>query len=209
MTASPRWAPIAGHGLDLLPWDARLAREIAGWGVRGFPYHAFDLDGLRRHGEIGRTLARLAQNPAQRHLVACEGGSPVGRVSVNLEDAAGIYLWGVHVPPEREGRAVCRRMLAALMTWMEANLPERDFVLTSVTFATHAHRAYEALGFRVTETRWQFDREISAVLWREPAKRGEVATHTRFVNGRWETRALLFRRKPGAAMETAIADGAR
>lgn len=204
MSADPGWDPIVGFGLELRPWETALARQVANWGVRGFPYHAFDMAGLRERGEIARTLLRLRQTASQRHIIACEGGFAVGRVSVNLEDTAGLYLWSVHVPPEHEGRAVCRRMLAALMTWMEANLPNRDFVLISNSFATHAHRAYEALGFRITETRWQFDRDVSNVLWREPERRGELATHVRFSNGRWETRGYLFRRKPGAPMVTAL-----
>jgi len=93
-------------------------------------------------------------------------------------------------------------MLAALMTWLEQECPGQDFVLTSNTFAEHAHRAYFALGFRIVETRWHFDREIAQLLWRvSPEEREPVARHVRFHNGRWEVQVYVMVRERGAPMD--------
>lgn len=198
---SAHLALIRGNGLELRPWDATLVRQLAAWGERGFPYHAFDLGYLRDPRRASAALARMREEGPHRHFVACEEGTAVGRVSVNLRDEAGLYLWSVHVPPEHEGRGVCRRMLATLMTWLEEQYPRSDFVLTSNTFATHAHRAYRALGFAVAEARWHFDRDIAEELWRASSTaRQELASHIRFHNGRWEVRVFIMRRNRGAAM---------
>gem|GEM_PF-844532 len=193
---------IPGLGLELRPWDEELVRKMAHWGERGFPYHAFDLGHLRDPVRAQVELRRAREAGPHRHFVAVEDGEPVGRVSVNLRDEAGLYLWSVHVPPEHEGRGVCRRMLAALMTWLEKECPGQDFVLTSNTFAEHAHRAYFALGFRIVETRWHFDREIAQLLWRvSPEQREPIAKHVRFHNGRWETQVYVMVRERGAPMD--------
>lgn len=195
-------AEIAGGGLVLRPWDEGLVRQMANWGERGFPYHAFDMGYLRDHARAEATL-RWARDKggAHRHFVACEGDTAVGRVSVNLQDVSGLYIWAVHVPPEHEGRGVCRRMLGALMTWLEKEYPGPDFVLTSNSFAGHAHRAYRALGFQVVETRWHHDREIADMLWRvSPEEREPIARHIRFQGGRWEVRTYVMLRTPGTPM---------
>lgn len=196
-------ATVQGHGLVLRPWDEQLALQMAAWGERGFPYHAFDLGHLRDPVVRARTLERMRDNTTHAHFVACQDGMAVGRVSVNLKDESGLYLWSVHVPPECEGRGICRRMLAALITHLEELRPGVDFVLTTNTFATHAHRAYSALGFETSETRWHFDRDIADALWKvDVAARQPVAQHVRFHNGRWETRVYVMKRRPGAPMET-------
>ncbi len=188
----------SGLGLELRPWDRPLTAQLAEWGEHGFPYNAFDLAYLRDRRRAQVTLDRMRQRRPHLHLIACEDGVAVGRVSVNFEDRAGLYLWSVHVPPEHEGRAVCRRMLGVLMPWLESEYPGRDFVLTSNTFAARAHRAYEALGFHVVETRWQHDRELSVELTRRsPGERLPIAEHVRYLNGRWEVRAHVFERKAG------------
>jgi hypothetical protein len=95
-------------------------------------------------------------------------------------------------------------MLAALIESLELELPGRDFVLTTNTFATPAHRVYEALGFDVQETRWHFDREIAEQLWRvSHEQRAPVATHIRFQSGRWEVRVFIMKRKYATPMRVA------
>ena len=122
---------------------------------------------------------------------------------MNLRDESGLYLWSVHVPPEHEGRGVCRRMLAALMLWLESEYPGQDFVLSSNTFAERAHHAYQSLGFEVVETRWHFDREIAEQLWKvPPSVREPIARHLRFQNGRWEVRTHVMARRRGTPMNT-------
>lgn len=196
---------IPGPGLDLRPWDEALVEQMAGWGERGFPYHAFDVSYLRNPVRARAALANAREDGVHRHFVACEDGDAVGRVSVNLRDAAGLYLWAVHVPPEHEGRGVCRRMLAAIMAWLEPQYPGVDFVLSSNTFAERAHHAYEAVGFRVAETRWHYDRDLADLLWQAPARqRAALASHMRFHGGRWEVRVHVMRRKPGTPMELAV-----
>jgi RimJ/RimL family protein N-acetyltransferase len=191
---------IEGHGLQLRPWDEALVRQMAAWSEHGFPYHAFDLAHLRNPRRASSALAFARENGPHRHFVACEDGTAVGRVSVNLRDEAGLYLWAVHVPPEHQGRGVARRMLATLMTWLQSSYSE-DFVLTSNAFATRAHRTYEALGFRITETRWHFDREVAQQLWTVSVKEREpVIRHARFIAGRWEVRTHVFTRPNGAAI---------
>jgi hypothetical protein len=92
------------------------------------------------------------------------------------------------------------------MRALEEEFPGRGFVLTSNTFATHAHRAYLALGFRITETRWQVDREIAERLWRvTEQERAPLARHIRFHEGRWQVRAYVFRRAPGTPMDLRVA----
>ncbi len=197
--------PITGEGLVLVPWDANLVRQMARWGAHGFPYHAFDLLFLSDRRRAAAKLSLMREAGKHLNFVACEEGVAVGRASVNLHDNEGLYIWSVHVPPEHEGRGVCRRMMAVLMRWLEQEYPGREFVLTSNAFAVHAHRAYAALGFSITDTRWQFDRDVALELWRGPVERREsIAHHVRFANGRWETRSLLFRRRPGASMDTGM-----
>jgi len=196
-------AAIAGEGLTLRRWDEGLVRQMAAWGQHGFPFHAFDLGHLADPAAAARALAQARAPGKHLHLVACEGEVAVGRVSVNLRDEAGLYLWAVHVPPEHEGRGVARRMLAAVMAWLEKAHPGRDFVLTANSFAVHAHRAYRAVGFEVTETRWHYDRELADLLWRvTPAERGEITRYMRFQDGRWQIHALVFRRRAGTPMDT-------
>jgi RimJ/RimL family protein N-acetyltransferase len=195
---------VEDEGLTLRPWDAFLLDQMAAWTERGFPFHAFDLGYLRDPARAARALIWAYEAGPHRHYIACEGETAVGRVSVNMRDAGGLYLWAVHVPPEHENRGVCRRMLAALMRQLEEEFPGRDFVLSSNTFAEHAHRAYLALGFEIAETRWHYDREIAEQLWRvSPQQREPISRHIRFHNGRWEVRTFVLKRKHGAPMHTA------
>jgi ribosomal protein S18 acetylase RimI-like enzyme len=193
---------LLAYGLVLRPWDRDLARQMGEWQCRGFPYHAFDMDHLKDIARAEATVVRMREDLQHRHFVATEGGVAVGRASANLKDDAGLYLWSVHVPPEHEGRGVCRRMLAGIMLWLEQVYPRRDFVLSSNTFATHAHRAYYALGFRVAETRWHFDRDLAERMWKvSGAERELVSRHMRFQNGRWEVRTHVMQREHGAPMD--------
>ena len=193
---------IEGFGLELRPWDADLVRQMADWGERGFPFHAFDLGHLRDPAKAEAALQFAHQKSPHHHYIACENGRAVGRVSVNLQDLAGLYIWAVHVPPEHAGRGVCRRMLAALIAHLELVHPEApEFVLSSNTFAEPAHRAYRALGFEVVETRWHFDKEIAEQLWKvNPLQREPIARHIRFYSGRWQVRTYVFKRRRGAKM---------
>jgi len=189
---------IAGEGLVLRPWDEDLVRQMAAWHEHGFPYHAFDLSHLSDPPQAAAMLAKTREEGRHRYLVACEDGVAVGRVAVNLRDATGLYLWGVHVPPEHQGRGVASRMLAAVMGWLEEEYPGPDFTLTSNGYAERAHRTYRALGFRVVKTRWHFDKEVAARLWRvSPRERDAVAPHIRFQGGRWQVRAHIFSRPQG------------
>lgn len=197
---------IPGEGLELHPWDDDLALQLANWSVRGFPFHAFDLGHLKDPVKRASAVAGCREEGPHRHFIAVEDGVAVGRVSVNLRDPAGCYLWSVHVPPEHEGRGVCRRMLAALMGYLETEEPRPSFILTTNSFAEHAHRAYRAVGFETVETRWHFDREIAEALWRvTPAQREPVSRHIRFQDGRWQVRNFIMRRKPGTPMITRLA----
>jgi RimJ/RimL family protein N-acetyltransferase len=196
---------IKGFGLTLRPWDEDLIRQAAKWGTHGFPYAAFDLAAqLKDRYKAQLYLRRMLETDPHLHFVATVEGRAIGRLSVNVKDASGLYIWSVHVPPEYEGRGVCRRMMACLMTWLEREIPGRQFVLTTNTFATHAHRAYEALGFKRGEERWQFDQEIARELWKAPDRARQALTgHTRFCNGRWEVRAFVMTRQPGTPMAVA------
>lgn len=192
---------IPGPGLVLRPWDAGLAEQLAGWGVRGFPYHAFDLDELKDPLKRAAAVHSRTEEGIHRHFVAVENGVAVGRVSVNLRDPLGLYIWSVHVPPEHEGRGVARRMLAALITALEAGMPRASFVLTTNAFALGAHRAYRAVGFEISETRWNWDKEIADALWRvTPKEREPISRYIRFQSGRWQVRSYVMRRQPGTPM---------
>lgn len=200
---------IPGEGLVLRPWDWELTLQLAAWSERGFPYHAFDLGHLREPDRARRELEERRRDGPHRHFIACEDGVAVGRVSVNLRDPAGRYLWGVHVAPEHEGRGVCRRMLASLIAWLEQEHPGRPIVLTTNTFAEHAHRAYRALGFEILETRWHYDGDIASMLWRVPPEAREpITSHIRFHNGRWEVRTYLMGRSQGASSNQAWSSAA-
>lgn len=211
MTAVPsRPREIAGYGLVLRPWDDGMVRQMARWGEHGFPYHAFDLGFLRERFRAEMTLRKMRETDPHHHFVACVDGRAVGRVSVNMRDPAGLYLWSVHVPPEYEGQGVCRRMIAALISWLEVEVPGVPFVLTTNTFAEHAHRAYAALGFSVMDTRWQFDQEIAREMWKRPEEaHRSLAGHVRFQNGRWEVRAYVMSRQPGAPMDVRVGAAVR
>lgn len=204
-TLPPYPARIEGYGLELRPWDAELVARMAHWDEHGFPFHGFDLTQLRDPERAQLQLSKVVLDKPHRHFVAVEDGEPVGRVSVNLEDEAGLYFWAVHVPPRHEGRGVCRRMLAALMDWLEREVPGKDFVLSTNTFAEHAHRAYYALGFRVAESRWYFDRELAERLWKvHHTVREPIARHIRFHSGRWEVRVYVMKRPRGAPMDLGV-----
>jgi RimJ/RimL family protein N-acetyltransferase len=191
---------ILGEGLVLQPWDDDLLRAMARWSERGFPYNAFDLGFLRDPARCAEFTAGLRNDARHLHFAAIEAGQPVGRVSVNLEDPEGLYLWGVHVPPEHEGRGVCRRMLTALIDWLAVDQPNKSLVLAANTFAERALRAYGALGFAPAETRWLYDSALAEALSRLPPDRREpVAGHVRFLHGRWEVRTYLMRRPSGPA----------
>lgn len=190
---------LPGDGLVLRPWDEGLIAQAANWSERGFPYHAFDLGHLKDPGEAARYLRFAHERGPHRHFVACEEGVAVGRVSVNLRDEAGLYFWGVHVPPEHAGRGVARRMLASIIAWLEEMYPFGPaFVLSSNTFAEVAHRVYRSVGFEVAETRWHFDRQLAERLWEvTPEEREPISRHTRFYRGHWEVRVYIMRRPHG------------
>jgi RimJ/RimL family protein N-acetyltransferase len=198
VTAAPALYPeaIEGDGVLLRPWDEGLVAQMAAWTVRGFPYHAFDMDFLRDPARARSALARHRAPGPHRHFIACEGETAVGRVSVNLRDQAGIYFWGVHVPEEHGRRGVCRRMLEALIAWLEERYPlGNGFVLSTNAFATHAHRAYRAVGFEIDETRWHYDKQIADELWRVPQSlRAPISSFIRFHGGQWEVRIHIMRR---------------
>ena len=193
---------IPGPGLVLRPWDAQLAEQLANWGTRGFPYHAFDLAHLKDPAKRATAVDACTAEGIHRHFIAVEDGVAVGRVSVNLRDPLGVYIWAVHVPPEHEGRGVARRMLAALMTYLEEGMPKASFVLTTNAFALGAHKAYHAVGFEISETRWNWDKEIADALWRvTPKEREPISRYIRFQGGRWQVRTYVMRRQPGAPMK--------
>ncbi|HET7737906.1 MAG TPA: GNAT family N-acetyltransferase [Tepidiformaceae bacterium] len=182
-------------GLVLLPWSADLVRQLAKWGERGFPYRAFDTAYLRERSRAEATLEWALSEGRHRHFIACEGNVAVGRVSVNLQDPAGLYIWAVHVPPEHEGRGVARRMLETLIGWLETEEPERDFVLTVNGFAERAQALYRSLGFTIADTRWQFDVDLGADMWAvSEAERRTLGSNYRLAGGRWEIRVHVMRR---------------
>jgi len=195
---------IPGEGLTLVRWNDELLRVMANWSERGFPYHAFDLGFLRDPARFAEFTLRASNDTRHLHFAAIEAGEPIGRVSINLEDPAGLYLWGVHVPPEHEGRGVCRRMLAALIGWLAIEHPNQGLVLSANTFAERALRAYLALGFATAETRWLFDSALAEALSElPPGQRGPVSGHVRFQHGRWEVRTYLMRRPSGPVVSGA------
>ncbi len=199
MTAAPALYPdqIEGDGLVLRPWDENLVRQLGAWTSRGFPYHAFDTAYLADPVRARAALTRHRAPGPHRHFIACEGETAVGRISVNLRDQAGIYFWGVHVPEEYGRRGVCRRMLSALVAWLEARYPAGPgFVLSTNAFATHAHRAYRAVGFEISETRWHYDKQLADELWRVPLeRRSQISPFIRYHNGQWEVRIHIMRRE--------------
>lgn len=198
MTAAPTLHPgrVEGDCLVLRPWDAGLVAQMAAWSERGFPYHAFDTGWLRDPVRAGAALARHTAPGPHRHFVACEGETAVGRISINLKDPAGLYIWGVHVPEEHGRRGVCRRMVGALVRWLEEEQPDGPgFILSTNAFATHAHRAYRAAGFEIADTRWHYDKQIADELWKAPAhQRAPISPFIRFHNGYWEVRIHIMRR---------------
>jgi RimJ/RimL family protein N-acetyltransferase len=190
---------IPGEGLVLRPWDRGLLEQVAHWSARGFPYHAFDMTHLRDPDEAANMLRRTSERGAHRHFVAVQDGIAVGRIAVNLRDEAGFYIWGVHVPEEYGRRGVCRRMVDALVRWLEERYPHGPgFLLSTNAFAVHAHRAYGAVGFEIAETRWHHDRQLAEMLWKvTPQQREIIAEHIRFYRGRWEVRMHIMRRPRG------------
>lgn len=198
----PPYPPaIEGNGLELRPWSAELIAQMGNWRERGFPYQAFDLGHLRDSARAASALEWSSSESRHRHFVAVEDGVAVGRCSVNLEDDNGLYIWAVHVPPEHDSRGVARRMLATLMTWLESVAPGFDFILTTNTFAEHAHRAYFALGFSVIETIWVTDDGITKAMWQVPVEQRQlVRHHIRFHDGGWQVRQHLMQRRAGAPM---------
>jgi RimJ/RimL family protein N-acetyltransferase len=195
----PPYPPyIRGNGLELVPWSRELVTQMAGWSEHGFPYSAFDLSYLRDPLRASSTLTWTREDGKHRHFVAIEGGRAVGRVSVNLEDDVGLYLWAVHVPPEHEGKGICRRMLATIMVWLEEQCPGLRFSLTTNAFAKRAHRAYFALGFSIADTRWVHDEAVATGLFRaNAAARRSVQEYVRFRQGAWQTRSYLMIREAG------------
>lgn len=199
----PDYPELRGEGLALRPWDDELIASALGWQDHAFPYQAFNLGHTLDVGRAAELLANARAPGRHRHYAAVEGGVPVGRVSVNLEDPAGLYLWSVHVPPDHEGRGVCRRMLAVMISWLEYRHPTRSCLLNSSAFSLHAHRAYFALGFRITDAVWRQDAELQDA-WRSATtdQQEAVRDHVRTVDGQMETRTYIMRRRRGARMDT-------
>ncbi len=195
VTATASTTPtLEGEGLELRPWDEGLALQMAQWGERGFPYAGFNLGYLKNAVSRAETLAFVHAQDQHRHFVGCREGIAVGRVSVNVEDRAGCYLWAVHVPPEREGQGIARAMLRVVCGWLRETYPEREVLLTTNSFAERAHRTYEAVGFEVVETRWQGDTALSgALLTLTHEERQPIESHIRFRNGRWEVRVDVMK----------------
>ncbi len=190
----PEAPVIMGHGLQVRLWDGDLLLQMSAWGERGFPFSAFDMGFLKEPARMAEFTGWLGRDNRHLHLAAIEADRAVGRVSVNFRDPAGIYIWGVHVPPEYEGRGVCTRMLQALLGWLDTR-DCGELVLSVNSFAHGARRIYERLGFAPVETRWQFDPALDADLRRlPPGQHGPVEGHVRFSLGRWEVRTFLMRR---------------
>ena len=100
MTAAATSAgAIEGYGLELRPWDADLVRQMAGWGERGFPFHAFDLGHLRDQAKAEAALLFAHQKGPHQHYIAAKTGG----------------LWAVcrstgrTFPGCTSGRSTCRR----------------------------------------------------------------------------------------------------
>lgn len=185
--------PIKGEGLELCVWDRQLLEQLASWGERGFPYGAFDLGYLRNRKEAEVALNFVLNGTKHLHFIACEDSVAVGRVSVNLEDPAGLYIWAVHVPPEHARRRVAYRMLTVLIKWLEGKYPNQEIVLTVNAFANHAHRLYLLLGFNVRDTLWRFDPRLNEEIYQVSVNRRRVLEDTvRFVNNRWEVMTYLM-----------------
>jgi ribosomal protein S18 acetylase RimI-like enzyme len=185
--------PIKGEGLELCVWDRQLLEQLASWGERGFPYGAFDLGYLRNRKEAEVALNFVLNGTKHLHFIACEDSVAVGRVSVNLEDPAGLYIWSVHVPPEHARRRVAYRMLTVLIKWLEGKYPNQEIVLTVNAFANHARRLYLLLGFNVRDTLWRFDPKLNEEIYQVSVNRRRVLEDTvRFVNNRWEVMTYLM-----------------
>ena len=185
--------PIKGEGLELCVWDRQLLEQLASWGERGFPYGAFDLGYLRNRKEAEVALNFVLNGTKHLHFIACEDSVAVGRVSVNLEDPAGLYIWSVHVPPEHARRRVAYRMLTVLIKWLEEKYPNQEIVLTVNAFANHARRLYLSLGFNVRDTLWRFDPKLNEEIYQVSVNRRRVLEDTvRFVNNRWEVMTYLM-----------------
>ena len=185
--------PIKGEGLELCVWDRQLLEQLASWGERGFPYGAFDLGYLRNRKEAEVALNFVLNGTKHLHFIACEDSVAVGRVSVNLEDPAGLYIWSVHVPPEHARRRVAYRMLTVLIKWLEEKYPNQEIVLTVNAFANHARRLYLSLGFNVRDTLWRFDPKLNEEIYQVSVNRRRVLEDTvRFANNRWEVMTYLM-----------------
>ena len=127
------------------------------------------------------------------HFVACEDSVAVGRVSVNLEDPAGLYIWSVHVPPEHARRRVAYRMLTVLIKWLEGKYPNQEIVLTVNAFANHARRLYLSLGFTVRDTLWRFDQKLNEEIYQvSESSRHDLGDTVRLKNSRWEVMTYLM-----------------
>ena len=156
---------------------------------------------LRDPERASEAVARAHREGPHRYFAATEDGVAVGRVCVNIRDAAGLYLWSVHVPPEHEGRGIGRRMVATLIEWLEEEYPGSEFALTANSFAGKAHSVYRSLGFTVAEIRWHYDRDISELLWKtDSERRKQVLGHIRHFAGQWQVRTYLMKRRPGTPM---------
>ena len=185
--------PVKGEGLELCIWDSQLLEQLASWGERGFPYGAFDLGYLRNRKEAEEALNFALNGTKHLHFIACEDSVAAGRVSVNLEDPAGLYIWSVHVPPEHARRRVAYRMLTVLIKWLEGKYPNQEIVLTVNAFANHARRLYLSLGFTVRDTLWRFDSKLNEEIYQVSASsRHDLGDTVRLKNSRWEVMTYLM-----------------
>ena len=184
---------IKGAGLELRPWDRGLVKQLAAWGEHGFPYGAFDLGYLRDPKEAENALNFAIKGTKHLHFIACEDSLAVGRVSVNLQDPAGLYIWSVHVPPEHTRRRVAYRMLNVLIRWLVEKYPTKEIVLTVNAFAQHAYNLYLSLGFEMRDTLWRFDPKLNEEIKQASSDRRSVLKNRiRFINNRWEVMTYLL-----------------
>ena len=97
-------------------------------------------------GQVMNFEAAAGALPRSLHaVVACQGSEVVGMGRIVGDGAIFFYIQDVAVDPRVQGQGIGRRILEALVGWVQAHAPEKAFL--GLFAASGALSFYERFGF--------------------------------------------------------------
>ena len=109
---------------------------------------------LRREGGMSgyaRDAAEIGLRNSLYSVMLLDGDTPVGMGRVIGDGGCFVQVTDIVVLPDNQGRGLGKRIVAAIMTFIETELPPTAYV--SLIADVPANRLYEQFGFRETAPR--------------------------------------------------------